>query len=104
MYRSFLREKQVGTVKRQIPIDLVGAYLVVADVAVLPTGVHEHACAYDIGLKKNGRILDASVHMAFRREIDHDVGLLLLKETVDALPITDVQFAESEIGSLHHRR
>ena len=98
---GLLGEEQVRPVQGQVAVDLIGGHLVIALNAVLPAGVHHHGGAQDVGLEEYLRVLDGAVHMALRREVDHHVGVLLLKELVDGLPVTDVGFTEAEIGVLH---
>ena len=40
--------------------------------------------------------------MAFRREVDHDVGLFLLKQLINSLSVANVGFDKAEIGVVHH--
>ena len=98
---GLLGEEQVGPVQRQVAVDLVGGHLVIPLDAILPAGVHHHGGAQDVGLEEYLRVLNGAVHMALRRKVDHHVGVLLLKELVDGLPVTDVDLAEAEIGVLH---
>ena len=39
--------------------------------------------------------------MALRREIDDDVGVLLLEEGIDARPVADVELYKAEVGVVH---
>lgn len=41
--------------------------------------------------------------MTLCREVDHNIGLLFLKETIDTLPVADVKLRKAEVGSFHHR-
>ena len=58
MYRCILCEEQVGAIKRQVSIYFIGAYLMVADIAVLPAGVHHYASADDVGLEEYAGIFN----------------------------------------------
>ena len=98
-----LSEEQVGPVQRQVAVDLVGGHLVIPLDAVLPAGVHHHGSAQDIGLEEHLGVLNGAVHMALRCEVDHNIGVFLLKELVDGIPVTDVDLAEAEVGVLHGR-
>ena len=103
MDRRFFREEQIRPIEGKIAVDLIRAYLMIADIAVLPASVHEHAGSYNIRLEENAGVFNAPVHMALCREIDYDIGLLFLKETIDTLPVADVKLTEAEVGSFHHR-
>lgn len=104
MDRRFLGEKQVGAVQRQVAVDFVRADLVVADVAILPAGVHHDARAEDVGLEEDTGVLNGAVHMGLGREVDDRVGLFLLEDTVDGVPVADVGLAEAEVWLVHHGR
>ena len=41
--------------------------------------------------------------MRFRRKVHHDVRLFFLKESVNALPVTNIHFYKAEIGPVHYR-
>ena len=98
-----LREEQIRAVERQVAVDLIRRYLMVAVDAVLAAGVEQHARADDIRLQKNLRILDGAVDMRLRREVDDDVRLLLLEDAVDGLTVRDVRADELEVLLLHRR-
>lgn len=68
-----LGEEQVGTVERQIAVNLVGRYLMIALDAVLAAGVHQRRRAHDVGLKEDARVLDGAVHVALRRKVRDNV-------------------------------
>ena len=42
--------------------------------------------------------------MAFRSKIDDDIRMLLFKELVDRLTVTDIRLHKAEIRIIHHRR
>ena len=97
-----LGKEQIGPVQRQIAVYLVGGYLMVAGDAVFAAGVHHGLGAQNVGLEEYARILDAAVHMALRRKVDHDIGVLLLKQPEHRFPIADIGLDEPEIGLVHH--
>ena len=68
--------------------------------AVLATGVHHHCGALDVGIQEDLRVLDGAVYVALCREVHHDVRVLLLKEFVDGLAVTDVDLAEAKVRVL----
>ena len=100
--RRLLGKEQVGSVQRQVAVDLVGGDLVIAGDAVLAAGVHQRGRADDVGLEEDARVLDGAVHVALRREVDDDVGMLLFKELVYALAVADVQLHKAEVRVVHH--
>ena len=65
--------------------------------AVPLAGIHPHRHAHDIRLQEYRRVLDGAVHMGLRREVDHHIRALFLKEPVYCLPVTDaLQFCEEQ--------
>ena len=98
-----LREEEIRAVERQVAVDLVRRDLVVAVDAVLAAGVEQYARADDVRLQENLRILDGAVDMRLRREVDDDVRLLLLEDTVDRTAVCDVRADEFEVLLLHRR-
>ena len=70
--------------------------------AVLTAGIHQDRGADDVGLKKDGGILNAAVHVAFGCEVHDDVGLFLFKDAVNRLAVADVRLAETEVFFLEH--
>ena len=102
MQRRLLRKEEVGSVERQIAVHLVRRDLMIAPDAVLAAGIHQNGRADDVGLKEDTRVLDGAVDMALRREVDDDVGLLLLEEFTDRLAVADVRLHEAEVGVVHH--
>ena len=102
MQRRLLRKKEVGPVERQIAVHFIRRDLMITPDAVLAAGVHQYGRADDVGLQKDARILDGAVDVALRREVDDDVGMLLLEEFVDRLAIADVRLHEAEVGVIHH--
>ena len=57
---------------------------------VLSASVHQHLCSENIGLQKYFRILYAAVNVGLRSEVHNDVGVLLLKESINSFPIANV--------------
>ena len=95
MNRGCLGKEEVGSVERQIAVNLVGTYLMITCDTVFAAGVHQYLCAEDVGFKEDFGILDRAVNVALRRKVDHDVGLFLLKEPVHALAVTDIEPSQS---------
>ena len=77
--------------------------MIAAD-AEFAAGVHERCRAEDVGLQKDAGIFDGAVDMAFRREIDDDIGPFLLKETEDALSVADIQPDKAEVALFQDAR
>lgn len=75
----------------------------VAGDAVLAAGVHQNAGAQDIGFQEDAGIFDGTVHVAFRREVDDHIGMLLFKQLLNKAAISDVTADKAEIGRLHNR-
>ena len=103
MDRRLLGKEQVGPVQGQVAVHLVGGHLMIALDAVFAAGVHHGGGADDVGLQKHTGVLDGAVHMALGGEVHHHVGVLLLKQLVNGLPVADIRLHEAEVGVVHHR-
>ena len=97
-----LGKEQVGTVERQVAVDLIGGDLVIARDAVLAAGVHQHLRAEDIGGEKDLGILDGAVDMTLRRKVDDDIRVLLLKQPINTRTVADIELEKTELRILHH--
>ena len=102
--RCFLGEKQVGTVKRQIAVNLVGRNLMIALNAILTACVEQHLRAHDVGLQENGRVLNRAVNMALRCKVYDNLRLLLLKNAVNRFAVSNIRLDKLEMRIVHHRR
>ena len=98
----FLGEEQVGTVQRQVAVNLIGRYLMIAPDTVFTAGVHENLRTQNVGAQKNAGVLDGAVHVAFGGEVDDDVRLFLLEQLVYSLTVADVGLDETEVRIIHH--
>ena len=85
-------------VERQVAVDLVGRDLMEADVSEFAAGVHEHGRADDVRLQKQRRVGDRAVHVAFGREVDYALDVVLGKEGFYEGFVTDVAFDEGVVG------
>ena len=70
---------------------------------VFTAGVHQDGSTDDICLKENLRIFDGTVYMAFCSEVDHDIRMLFLKETVYCFTVCDAFLHKTEIRIVHDR-
>ena len=57
-------------------------------------GLQEAQGAHDVRLREGERVLDGTVHMAFGREVDNAVDMLVLHELVERVEIADVHLHE----------
>ena len=103
MNRSFFRKEQVGTIKRQVTVDFVRAYLMVALDAVFAAGIHQNRRPHDVRFKEKLRIFDRTIDVRFGRKVDNHVGMFFFKQFVNCFTIADVNLAETEVGIVHHR-
>jgi len=55
---GILGEEQIGTVKRQIAVNLVGGYLMKAPGTVFAACIHQPLRAHNVGLHKNAGVYD----------------------------------------------
>ena len=72
--------------------------------AILTACVEQHLRAHDVGLQENGRVLNRAVNMALRCKVDNDLRLLLLKNIVNCLAVSNIRLDELEMRIAHHRR
>ena len=103
MNRSFFRKEQVGTIKRQVTVNFVRAYLMVALDAVFAAGIHQNRRPHDVSFKEKLRIFDRTIDVRFGRKVDDHVGMFFFKQFVNCFTIADVNLAETEVGIVHHR-
>jgi hypothetical protein len=103
MDRCLLSKKQVRSVDGKISVNLIRRDLMIARNAVLSAGINERRSADDVGLQEDLRILDRAVYMSLRRKIDDDIRFFLLKKTLYALTVTDIQFDKSKSRMIHNR-
>ena len=104
MDRSLFRKEQIGTVERQVAVNLVGRNLMIALNAILTACVEQHLRAHDVGLQENGRVLNRAVNMALRCKVDNDFRLLLLKNAVNRFAVSNIRLDKLEMRIVHHRR
>jgi hypothetical protein len=95
--RGLLREEEISPVERQITVDLVRRYLMIALNTVFTTGIKQNARPYDICLKENLRILNGSVNMGLRGKIHDDIRLRAFKGHIDSSPIRDIATHKREL-------
>ena len=103
MNRRFFREEQIRAVKRQISVDLIRGNLMIASDAVFSGCVHQYGSPDNIRLQEDFRAFNASVHVAFRREVDDDFRLFLREQCFNPRTVADVQFDKTEVRLIHHR-
>ncbi len=103
MDRCLLSKEQVRSVDGKISVNFIRRDLMIAGNAILSAGIHKRRSADDIGLQENLRVFDRAVYMRLRSKIDDDIRLFLLKKTVYAFAVTDIQFDKSESRMIHHR-
>ena len=72
--------------------------------AVLAAAFHQHLRAHHVGAHEDAGVGDGAVHMAFSGKVDHDIGVLFLKETVHRLRIGDVRAHKTEARVVHDGR
>lgn len=98
----FLGEEQVRTVQRQVAVNLVGRYLVIAPDTVFAAGVHEHLRAQDVGAQEYAGVLNGAVHVALGGKVNDDVWLFFFKQPVHGFAVADVGLDETEVRFIHH--
>ena len=62
--------------------------------------VQHHQCSKHVCLYKHFRILDASVHMALRRKMNHSLDIIFFEQCVDRLTVTDICLYKGIIRSV----
>ena len=82
---------------RDVAVDLVGADLQEAPMAVTPRGLEQDERADHVGPDERAGLLDAAIDVRLRREVHDRVGLR--REAVDEVGIGDVTAHEREARS-----
>ena len=100
---SGLGEEEVGTVEGKIAVNLVGGNLMIALDAVLTASIHHNCGTHDVGVKEYSWVLDRTVNVALSREVNHDIGVLLLKYLVYRFSVGNINLAETEVRIIHNR-
>jgi hypothetical protein len=96
MDRRFLGEKKVGSVKRQIAVDLIGGYLMKSFHAAPSAGLEEYMGSDDVRAEKCGRVFNGTINVTFRREIHDHIDPMLIQHPRYRLLIGDVAFHKSD--------
>ena len=66
------------------------AFLILACHPSLASGIQQILCSQNVRLQEELRILNAAIHMALRRKVDHIVKLILLKQLICQSTITNI--------------
>ena len=69
MDRSFLCEKQIRPVKRQITVNLICGNLMITLDSVFAAGIHKNSSTDNVCVQENLRVLDGTVNVALSREV-----------------------------------
>ena len=102
--RCLLGEEQVGTVQRQVAVNLVGRDLMVALDTVLTASVHQRCGTHNIRLEEDARVFDGTVNMAFCGKVHHNVRMLFFKQLIYSFAVADIGLHKAEIRVIHDRR
>lgn len=97
------REEQVRPVQGQVAVDFVCGDLVVTLDTILPASIREDRGADDIGLQENLRIQDGTIHMGLGSKVHHHIRMLLFKESIHRIPVTDIHLHKPKIRLIHDR-
>jgi hypothetical protein len=100
---SGLGEEEIWAIKRKISVNLVGGNLMIALDAVLTTSIHHNCGTHDVGVKEYSGVLYRAVNVALSREVNHDIGVLLLKYLVYRFSVGNINLAETEVRVIHNR-
>ena len=92
-------------VERQGPVDLVGRDVVEASafpcaVPMLPCGLQQRQRPHHVGPRESERIADRAVDVAFGREMDHPVYVVLREEAAHGVVVADVAFDERVVRTV----
>ena len=101
--RRLLREKQIRPVQRQIPVDLVGGYLMITLYAIGAGRIQKNRGAHYVGAHKDPGIGNGPVHMGFGSKVYHHVEFLFLKEIHHKGTIRNIAAHKLVIGLVLHR-
>ena len=61
-------------------------------------GVEQRCCPEDVGFEERHGVFDASVYVAFSRQVHHGIEGVLCKQPFDQRAVLDVAFDESVVG------
>ena len=64
-------------------------------------GIHERRSTHDVRSEKHFGVLYRAVNMAFRREVDDYIELLILEQLVNKLAVCDIALYELEMLVFH---
>ena len=103
MDRSFLCEKQIRSVKRQITVNLIGGNLMITLDSVFAACIHQNSSADNIGVQENLRVFDRTVYMAFCCKVYNHIRMLFFKKFVYSFSICNAFFYKTEIWIVHYR-
>ena len=70
MNRSIFCKEQIRSIQRQIAINLIGRNLMITSNSIFTTSIHQHCSTLDISLQENTRILNRTIHVAFRSKVN----------------------------------
>lgn len=101
--RRHFRKEQIRPVQGQIPINFIRRYLMIPLDTVLAAGIHEDSRPHDIRFQENRRILNRPVDMRFRRKIDDHIRMLLFKQPINRIAVTNISLDKMEIILVHNR-
>ena len=102
MNRCLLCKEKVRTIQWKVSIHFVCTHLMVSPDSIFSAGIHQYARSNDIRFKKDGRVLNAPVHVGLRSEVYYYVWLFFLKKAVYAFPVADIQLNKPKIRIIHN--
>ena len=102
MNRSLLCKEKVRTIQWKVSIHFVCTHLMVSPDSIFSAGIHQYARSNDIRFKKDGRVLNAPVHVRLCREVHYNIRRLFLKKPIYAFPVADIQLNKPKIRIIHN--
>ena len=98
---SLFCKEQIGTIKREISVNLICRYLVISDVAVLTACIHHNLCSEYVCLKEDLRILNGTVNVRLSCKVNYNIWVLIFKDLIDGFSVCDVRLIELEVRIFH---
>ena len=90
MNRRIFAEKEVRSVKWQIAVHFIGRYLMITFYSVFFGRIQKYLGSEHIGLYKDSRVCDGTIHVAFRCKVHNYIRAFFFKQIHNKFTICDI--------------